>query len=506
MAIFNKRDVFICLFFFSITFFSRIYLVEKYQSHWDGPQYSIAIFKYSFSQQTPAPPGYPLYIGMGKIFNYLISNPHYSLLFESALFTSIGTSLMYLFGKELGGRRAGLIASVIYFSSPVIYYFGLTAYAYGIDAVFYLIFAYLGYGILNKKKWGLLTGISYSLLIAFRPQDLIFSWPLALLVFLDAKKGQKISLLSSFFLTTLLWTIPYLNEIGGIKQFNKQVSPLSNARIPALDFLYPIKNFQILLKGIILTMGISVFFPIMLAVVHFPKIMKGKSVRWSYSRKNMFFVVWIIPPFFFNLFIRSDHAGYQLSYLIPVMILCAYACSLIIRRNQLLALIIIAIIFSNFYLFFRNRDPEMKFPYVPTSFHYSEIKKNDIKMSAKIDWITANINPKNSIIIIGVADYFRPVMYHLPQYRVINLAALTTENKTYRNIVREGHNFNMSESQNEHNIYILPKKTNNIICFDDECSSWLKGIHYRRITLAGNSSLSVFNSAKIRYSFHTITE
>ena len=53
----------------------RFPLIEKMQSHWDGPQYSIAVVRYSLIQETPAPPGYPLYIAMGRLF-YFFTHDH----------------------------------------------------------------------------------------------------------------------------------------------------------------------------------------------------------------------------------------------------------------------------------------------------------------------------------------------------------------------------------------------------------------------------------------------
>src|SRR5579864_1750546 len=97
----KKFDYFLCFLFAIIAFISRAPLVEHIQSHWDGPQYSIAVVRYSYEQQTPAPPGYPLYIALGKLFYIFFQDPHKSILAISVFSSVIGSVILYLIGKNM---------------------------------------------------------------------------------------------------------------------------------------------------------------------------------------------------------------------------------------------------------------------------------------------------------------------------------------------------------------------------------------------------------------------
>src|SRR3989344_5430097 len=123
----NKKDYVICFVLLLIAFFSRIPLTEAIQSHWDGPQYSIGVVRYSLEQDTPSPPGYPLYIFMARLINVFVGDPHRALILESVLFSFIGTVVFYLAGKNLFNRVVGVISSLIFISGSTFYYFGLTA-------------------------------------------------------------------------------------------------------------------------------------------------------------------------------------------------------------------------------------------------------------------------------------------------------------------------------------------------------------------------------------------
>ena len=95
----KKIDYIICTALAFIALVSRLPLIEKIQSHWDGPDYSIAVIRYSFAQFTPTAPGYPLYIAAGKFFHIFIDDPHKSILLVSVLGSIVGVIAFYVFGK-----------------------------------------------------------------------------------------------------------------------------------------------------------------------------------------------------------------------------------------------------------------------------------------------------------------------------------------------------------------------------------------------------------------------
>ena len=143
----DKRDYIIILFLFVIGIVTRFPFVERMQSHWDGPQWSIGIIRYSLIQETPAPPGYPLYIALGKVINYIIhDDPHSSLIWISVLSSAVAASLFYVAGKIVFNKTVGLISSLLYLSGPTFYFFGLTAYPYGLLVVNSILF-----GLIIKK-------------------------------------------------------------------------------------------------------------------------------------------------------------------------------------------------------------------------------------------------------------------------------------------------------------------------------------------------------------------
>src|SRR5258708_6367052 len=97
----KRIDYILCFLFGAFALVSRVPLLERYQSHWDGPQYTIAIIRYSFEQQTPAPPGYPFYIGLGKFFYLLLHDPHTAIVAVSVFASIIGAITLYFVGLKM---------------------------------------------------------------------------------------------------------------------------------------------------------------------------------------------------------------------------------------------------------------------------------------------------------------------------------------------------------------------------------------------------------------------
>src|SRR5258708_14582361 len=175
----NKKDYFISFVIALLAFISRAPLIEKYQSYWDGPDYSIAVVRFSLAEHTPTPPGYPLYIALGKFFHLFIQDPHMSILAVSVFASMLGSVALYIVGMKMYNRLVGIAATAIYLTGSTFYYFGLTPYGYGLLPVMEVLLGYCIYQIFIKRKYNVyLFGIIFGILFGIRPQELLQIFPL----------------------------------------------------------------------------------------------------------------------------------------------------------------------------------------------------------------------------------------------------------------------------------------------------------------------------------------
>lgn len=495
-----RKEMLVLIALFATGFLSRIFFVEKMQSHWDGPQYSIAVVRYSLLEQTPALPGYPIYIGLGKLLYAFVRDPHYSIVFLSVLFSGIGACIFYLVGKVFTNHRTGIIVSLLFLSSPVFYFFGLTANPYGIVGMNSALFALVTYLIVSKnKRWGIAYGLLFAYVVGFRPQEILFLTPLWLYGVSMLPSNERVKAFLLFFLGSFLWICPTALTVGGIFKYFQLVLNNISQSTSASFIGHEINVLKIIIKGLFLTFGISVI------VLFFVSNKIKMNRKLTKDKRTIIFILWILPSFLFNVFVRSDHAAHQVTYLSGLLVLISISLYILTKKlnSAFLYIILAIIVLFNLFTFFRDRDPQYKKPYIPQSYHFSEIKKNDKKMSAKVQYIKDKTQSKNTFIIVGDPDYIRPVMYHLPAYTVIQITRLFSEDIHFKDVLRTAKDFKMKEEIYKKNTFIVPKEFTNVVCFDDNCSMWMKE---RGIKLKGNSLLvsKVITNHEIYYSFNRL--
>lgn len=498
----DRKDILLSLILGLTAFISRLPLIEQFQSHWDGPQYSIAIVRYSFEQQTPAPPGYPLYIAMGRFFYIFFKDPHFSILLVSVFATVIGSIVMFLVGKMIYNRYVGLASSILFLTGSTFYYFGLTPYAYIITPVTTTLLAFIVYQIyIKQKQMGLWLGIMFGICFGIRPQETILTFPILILGFIFLNYKEKIKSIIIFSIITLAWLVPILFIIGPTNYFIQSYEFL----IVALIHNTLMQRIELIIKGFLLSFGLSGAFLLYFVwklLNNYPTIIKKNT------RVIIFYSTWILPGVFYNLFLRTEHAGYQMTYLAAFLILISYAIWKVTEKNnKLYILIIILISLFNLYWFFYNRDPQFVKPYRPTSFHYSDIRKNDLKTGRKVNYILANFNPKKTLIITN-SVLWRPYGYYLKNYLVISLDGLDDNTPESLHIERDQKNWNMKQFDNKNLSVTIPKDINSILFPDDENNLWIKNYPYKVFNLPGKSKITLISvnpGDRIIYKFHYFT-
>ena len=497
----KKSDYFLCILLSAIAFVSRMPLLEKFQSHWDGPQYSLAIIHYSFEQQTPGPPGYPFYIALGKFFHIFLPDIHSAILAVSVLGSVVGAVVLYIVGKQMYHRFVGLAASILFLTGSTFYYFGLTPYAYGLLPGTTALLAYSVYRIFIKHKpEGILFGIIAGICFGIRPQETIQIGPLILLGFVLLPTKEKMNSVFVFCCITLLWFIPISYTVGVEKYFLLSY----NFAKTAIYHNSLSQHLELMAKGFLLSLGISSGF-----LFYFIwRLFQEKKLLKKETKILIFYSVWLVPGLFYNLFLRTEHAGYQMSYLTGILLLIAYALWKTTGKNKLLyglALTVVAVF--NLYWFFYNRDPQFIKPYRPTSFHYSDIRKNDLKVGSKVRFVQQKFDPKNTLIIT-VDVLWRPYMYHLKQYQLTDLTGLDANTPGYLYTRRDAKNWIMHEYEDKDRLVLIPSGITTIVITDDEAAPWIKNYPFKTYHLPGNSTvtaISVLPHTKMVYRYHALT-
>lgn len=95
-------------------------------TYWQAEEvrFSRALLTFDPLQQQPEPPGYPLYVGIGRLINFFIHEPFFALLALSVIASTAGACLTALAVAEIFGNDwTGVAAALVLYFSPAMLLF-----------------------------------------------------------------------------------------------------------------------------------------------------------------------------------------------------------------------------------------------------------------------------------------------------------------------------------------------------------------------------------------------
>jgi hypothetical protein len=204
-----------------VAFIHALAIPESFWEY-DETLFAQAIRTYDPWNHNPPPPGYPLFIGIGKLFNLVLGDPLVSLLAISYLATVIGfVALAKAFEAIAGDRLTGVLGALIFYLSPTMLIHGTVPQS---DPLALCVFAFVlvssamvisGTSILRATLFGVLAGWS----IGCRPQVSIIVVPLVLVTLLLARgRRSRVAIVAAFTVACLSWFIPLAVEVGGLER------------------------------------------------------------------------------------------------------------------------------------------------------------------------------------------------------------------------------------------------------------------------------------------------
>ena len=125
----NKKDKIVLpsLLFLVITVISRIPFTSKYLYHMDSVQYALALEQYNITIHQPHPPGYFLYVMLGRFINFFMHDANITFIVISIVFSGLTVVAVYYLGKEIFNKKTGIIAAAIAMTSPNLWFHGEVA-------------------------------------------------------------------------------------------------------------------------------------------------------------------------------------------------------------------------------------------------------------------------------------------------------------------------------------------------------------------------------------------
>lgn len=412
---------------FLLTVLSRLPFTSDYLYHGDAGQFALAIRHYDIALHQPHPPGYFLYVMLGKFVQMFIHDANDALILLSIIFSAFTVVIIYYLGKEIFDEPIGTLAAILAITSPNFWFHGEIAFTYPIEAFFSTLVGLFCWRVYQGKKQYLwVATIVLAVAGGFRQNTTVFLFPLWLLSVRKEPLRRIFVALALLGVMILGWFIPMMIFTGGVDKYCNAFQELwlfntGHNSVFEKGFPHLILFTRILNGFLFFSLGATM--PLLLLA--FYALMRNGKTSMLFSPKSKFLTCWMFPSvlFYLLIFIHPANPGYVLILLPPLMILSAAALQYmsmelfrVTGKNPRRAIIFIVVIINTCIFLFST---------LPVS--RAEIRNHDQNIKAIINELRA-YNPKTTALFIGPYSFYsyRHIMLYLPDYIVYQVDIRTS--------------------------------------------------------------------------------
>ena len=284
----------------------------------DSVNFALGIARFDPRVHQPHPPGYFLYVCLGRLLNYVVHDPNLALVILSILASIACIILIYKLALDWFGPRAATFAGLLFLFSPLAWFHGIVALTYSVECAASALIGSLCWRIdRGKTAFIVPTAIALGITAGIRPSSILFLGPLFLFSLRSAGLKRQILGIIALGLTATAWFLPMIWASGGFAAYFGALSSLWHM-VPSKDTVYNSSPVTSVARAIIiifiyfLCFGAACLAPLGASCVTPPA---DKS-------KKLFTAVWIVPAlcFFTFIFLKLVNSGYLLLVFAPACV------------------------------------------------------------------------------------------------------------------------------------------------------------------------------------------
>ncbi len=223
----TRRDGLVMVLLGVATVISRIPDRAATLQGWDSVLFALGVEDYDVVAGRPHPPGYPVYIFLGKVANWFVGDVNAALVWVSVAASGLAVAFLYGFMREFGSVRAALAGAVLFSLSPFFVFNGVVALSYSFEAAAGVGVAWLAWRTRRNPSPAAFArlGVAWSVAVGIRQSLFFFVTPLIVLVWLAAPRSRAALLRRGAALaiagaaTSAIWLTPAVVASGGLDKW-----------------------------------------------------------------------------------------------------------------------------------------------------------------------------------------------------------------------------------------------------------------------------------------------
>jgi hypothetical protein len=304
----------------ALTLLSRWPYRARMLYNWDAVQFALALREFDVAKHQPHPPGYLLYVALGRLLNIPLGDPNLAYVALAMVFSAATPVAVYFLARALYDRVTAAAAAALLAVSPLFWFYGSVGLTYAGEAFGASLVAVFAYGALRGNPRSLYAcAAALGLVGGIRQSVLVLLFPLCVVCAIVGVRALRHLLLATALMVAavLSWFLPMVWLTGGLRAYLRASTQLYGSVVLPTSVLggsldVTLAQARYVLASVIVGLG-----PLALAVFALPLYVR----RAGWGRRDWFLVGWIVPPAAFYTLVHFGQAGYVLTFLPGLVIL-----------------------------------------------------------------------------------------------------------------------------------------------------------------------------------------
>jgi 4-amino-4-deoxy-L-arabinose transferase-like glycosyltransferase len=316
----DRLDYLMAVALSALTILSRLPYRARMLYNWDAVQFALALGEYDVVKHQPHPPGYILYVALGRLAHGWVGDAAAAYVLLAVAFSGAGTFVVYLLARAVYDRPTALTAATLLAVSPLAWFYGTVGLTYAGEALMASVVAYFAFRALRGSETDAWLAAGYlGLAGGLRQSLLVLLFPLWLVSVVAGVRRLRVALVGAVILglAVLAWFVPMVWLTGGLGRYLEASRQLADTVVlPTLIMSGPLdvtlRMSRYLLESVLVALG-----PLAVVVLLVPWYVR----HHGWGRREWFLLAWTVPPVLVYTLVHFGQAGYVLTFLPALVIL-----------------------------------------------------------------------------------------------------------------------------------------------------------------------------------------
>jgi 4-amino-4-deoxy-L-arabinose transferase-like glycosyltransferase len=433
-----------------LTVLSRLPYRARMLYNWDAVQFALALREYDVVKHQPHPPGYILYVALGRLVNAWLDDPTAAYVVLAVAFSGLTTFVVYHLALAAYDRATALAAATLLAVSPLFWFYGSVGLTYAGEALGASTVAYFAFRALRGSEtdaWlsagylGLAGGLRQSMLVLLFPL-----WLSSTVVGLRRRRTVivGVAIMAGAVLT---WFVPMVWLTGGFGRYLDASLELADSVVKPTSIVggpldTTVRMSRYVLESVLVGLG-----PLALVVFLVPWYVR----RYGWTAREWLLLSWTLPPVLVYILVHFGQAGYVLTFLPALVVLLSRvlvaalgaACLTAHPRVRALATAaaVVLVVLVNGSFFVSARPTPRDFDAVQPAWirvaraeaydwiwsrTAAALREHERVVHTYVDAIRGLFQPEDTVLITELGNarsypWLRHAMFYLPEYQLYEL-------------------------------------------------------------------------------------